>query len=52
MPQAAIEINAVEASDENLPIDTLVQLSNNDVGDETTYLWEIVSQPPGAPGVP
>lgn len=48
MPQADIEINGSAASDEDLPINTLVQLSNNDVGDESTYLWEIVSQPPGA----
>lgn len=47
MPQADIEINGTAASDENLPIDTLVQLSNNDAGDETTYLWEIVDQPEG-----
>ena len=47
MPQADIEINGTAASDEDLPINTLVQLSNNDVGDESTYLWEIVSQPTG-----
>jgi hypothetical protein len=47
MPQADIEINAVAASNEDLPIDTLVQLSNNDVGDESTYDWSVISQPPG-----
>lgn len=49
MPQADIEINAVASSNEDLPINTLVQFSNNDVGDETSYNWSIVSQPPGAP---
>ncbi len=48
MPQAIIEINAVAASNNDLPINTLVQLSNDDAGDESTYLWSIVSQPPGA----
>lgn len=48
MPQAIIEINGTAASDEDLPINTLVQLSNDDVGDESTYLWEIIDQPPGA----
>ena len=47
MPQASIEINGSAISNENLPINTLVQLSNLDVGDESTYLWEIVDQPPG-----
>lgn len=48
MPQADIEINAVASSNEDLPINTLVQFSNNDVGDESTYAWSIISQPPGA----
>jgi len=47
MPQADIEINGVASSNEDLPINTLVQLSNNDAGDETTYTWEIVNQPEG-----
>lgn len=51
MPQADIEINGVAASDEDLPIDILVQLSNNDAGDETTYLWSIISEPPGTSDV-
>ena len=51
MPQADIEINGTAASDEDLPLSTLVQLSNNDVGDESTYLWEVVSQPPGTADV-
>lgn len=48
MPQAIIEVNASVGSDNDLPIDTSVQLSNDDVGDETTYKWEVVDQPPGA----
>lgn len=48
MPQAIIEINSVAASNNDLPINTLVQLSNDDAGDESTYLWSILSQPPGA----
>lgn len=47
MPQADIEFNGTPASDEDLPINVLVQLSNNDIGDESTYDWEIVSQPEG-----
>ena len=47
MPQAVIEINGVAGSNENLPIGTLVQLSNLDVGGETMYLWEITDQPEG-----
>lgn len=46
--QAQITINAVIGSDDDLPIDTLVQLDNNNLGDETTFLWEILDQPPGA----
>jgi PKD repeat protein len=48
MPQAIIEVNAAAGSDNDVPIDTLVQLSNDDVGDETTYDWTIVDQPDGA----
>ncbi len=47
MPQAVIEINGVAGSDADLPIGTLVQLSNADIGGEITYLWEIVDQPEG-----
>jgi len=48
MPQAQIEINAVVGSDTDLPINTLVQLSNNDIGGELTYEWSILDQPTGA----
>lgn len=47
MPQALIEINAVAGSNNDLPINTSVQLSNADTGGESTYLWAIVDQPPG-----
>lgn len=47
MPQAIIEVNGVIGSNTDLPINTLVQLSNDDAGDETTYLWTILDQPPG-----
>lgn len=47
MATADIEINGTAASDDDLPINTVVNLSNNDDGDETTYLWEIIDQPPG-----
>ena len=48
MAQALIKINAVAGSDDDLPINTLVQLANTNTGGETTYLWTILSQPPGA----
>ena len=47
MPQALITVNAVVGSNDDLPIDTLVTLANDNVGGETTYLWEIVDQPVG-----
>lgn len=47
MPAADIEINGVAASDDDLPINALVQLSNADIGGEITYLWEILDQPEG-----
>lgn len=48
MPQARIEINAVAGSDDDLPINVLVQLSNADVGGETSYSWTIADKPPGS----
>jgi hypothetical protein len=45
--QAQITINAVAGSDDDLPLNTLVTLSNNGLGGETTYLWSILSQPEG-----
>jgi len=57
MPRARIEVNAVVGSDEGLPINVVVQLSNDDLGDETSYLWSLVDKPEGslaalsAPGI-
>jgi len=51
MPAANIEINGVAASNDDLPINTLVQLSNADVGGEVTYFWEILDQPEGTADV-
>ena len=48
MPQAKITLNAVPGSNTNLPINTLVQCSNQNIGGELTYLWAILDQPPGA----
>lgn len=45
--QAQITINAVVGSVTTLPLGTLVQLNNNGLGDETTYLWTILAQPEG-----
>jgi PKD domain len=46
-PAANIEVNGADGSDDDVPINTLVQLSNADVGGELTYFWEIVDQPTG-----
>jgi hypothetical protein len=46
MPQASITINAVVGSKLTLPINTLVQLDNQNIGGELSYLWEILDQPP------
>lgn len=47
MPQAQITINAVVGSDNDLPINTLVQLDNNNIGGEVSFLWAILDQPAG-----
>ena len=47
MTQALITINAVPGSDDDLPIGVLVQLSNQNIGGELTYLWAIIDQPQG-----
>jgi len=51
MPAADIEINGSAVSDDDLPIATLVQLSNADTGGEISYLWEILDQPEGTADV-
>jgi len=48
MTQALITVNGSPGSDTDLPIDTLVQLNNTGNGGESTYLWTILDQPPGA----
>lgn len=47
MPQARIKINGVLGSNTDLPINTLVQLDNQNIGGESTYNWTILDQPPG-----
>ena len=47
MVQAKITINAVIGSDDDLPINTLVQLGNQNTGGELTYAWQILAQPVG-----
>lgn len=48
MPAADIQVNAVTGTVFDVAINVAVQLSNNDVGGELTYLWEILDQPEGA----
>jgi len=48
MPQAQITIDAIVGSNIDLPLNTLVQLNNNGIGGEVSYLWTILDQPPGA----
>jgi hypothetical protein len=46
MPQAKITVNSVPGSNVNLPINTLVQLDNQNAGGELTYTWSILDKPP------
>ncbi len=48
MPQALITIGGVPGSDEDLPINIVVQLDNVNIGGEITFLWTITDQPEGA----
>lgn len=48
MPIANIQINAVTATSATVAINAPVQLSNADIGGETTYAWTILDQPEGA----
>lgn len=48
MAQAKITVNGTPGSNNNLPINTLVQLNNQNAGGETTYTWTILDQPAGA----
>lgn len=47
MPAANISINSVDGSNEDLPINTVVNLNNQGIGGEVTYAWTILAQPPG-----
>lgn len=47
MTQASISVNSIVGSSTDLPINTIVQLSNVGNGGETTYAWSILDQPPG-----
>lgn len=47
MPQAKITINAVVGSNDDLPINVVVQLGNQNTGGELTFFWEILDQPDG-----
>lgn len=44
---ATILVNSVAGSNDNVPLDVLVNLDSQDTA--TTYLWSILSQPAGAP---
>lgn len=48
MAQARITVNGTLGSDGDLPINTVVQLDNQNSGGELTYTWSILDQPPGA----
>ena len=47
MTQAFITINVVVGSDDDLLINTVVQLDNTNNGGEVSYLWTILDQPEG-----
>lgn len=48
MASARITINAVEASDDDVPLATLVQLNNVNTGGESTYTWSFQDKPTGS----
>lgn len=47
MTQARITIGGTPGSNLSYTINTLAQLGNQNNGGETSYLWQIVDQPPG-----
>lgn len=51
MPQASIKVNGVVGSNTDLPINTLVQLDNQNSGGETTFAWTLLDQPLGTTDV-
>ena len=48
MSRAIIRINAVDGSNRALPLNVVVNLSNNGDGNEATYLWSIQDKPEGS----
>jgi len=46
--RALIQVNGVDGSNDDLPLNVLVRLNNNGLGGETSFLWCIVDQPGGA----
>lgn len=51
MPQSKISVNAVIGSDDDVPINVLVQLDNVNIGGEVSFSWTILDQPPGTADV-
>lgn len=51
MPRARIKINGTVGSDLALPLGVAVTLSNDNVGDESSYTWELASKPSGSAAV-
>lgn len=47
--QAQILVNGTPGSDDDITLNTLVQLNNQGAGGESTYEWTLVSQPSGSP---
>src|SRR5882724_8587422 len=47
MATAVVKVNGVAGSNFDLPINTVVNLSNSDNTGATTWSWSILSQPPG-----
>lgn len=52
MPQAKILVGGVPGSNTDVTIATSIQLANEDVGGEVTYLWTVVDQPDGTADSP
>lgn len=45
--RARITVGGVDGSDDDVPINAVVQLGNNGLGGEATWLWAMVAQPDG-----
>lgn len=48
MARAKIQVNGVDGSNDDLPINTLIQLNNDGNGGETTFAWTVLDQPEGS----